>query len=204
MVYPEPCKELRRRLSATISGWDCLPSFIDPRVLSTWLISSHSERTLLGRPAESPRVELASWPFPEQTVWRSSQLEKLPTPKRGHAWLTLEGEQNKNVSAVKRGFQPLNHHKQKCKRCFPTTTKHGSSSLCDADLGGHNTSWLFFFCEHDVRTRKVRSPGSMCHIQTNIAQQCVVQTVFPIIRTKHGVAELGRSNPGKPFNWDLQ
>ena len=23
MVYPEPCKELGRRISATISGWDC-------------------------------------------------------------------------------------------------------------------------------------------------------------------------------------
>ena len=31
MVYPEPCKELRRRISATISGWDCpLLTFIYP------------------------------------------------------------------------------------------------------------------------------------------------------------------------------
>ena len=31
MVYPEPCKELRRRISAAISGWDCLlPTFICP------------------------------------------------------------------------------------------------------------------------------------------------------------------------------
>ena len=31
MVYPEPCKELRRRNSAAVSGWDCpLPTFIYP------------------------------------------------------------------------------------------------------------------------------------------------------------------------------
>ena len=34
MVYPEPCKELRRQNSATISGCDCpLLTFIDHRVL---------------------------------------------------------------------------------------------------------------------------------------------------------------------------
>ena len=33
MVYPEPCKELRRRISAAISGWDCsLLTFTYPGV----------------------------------------------------------------------------------------------------------------------------------------------------------------------------
>ena len=38
IVYPELCKELRRRRSAAIYGWDRpLLSFIYQRVLSTWL-----------------------------------------------------------------------------------------------------------------------------------------------------------------------
>ena len=38
MVDPEPCKELSRRISAAISGWDRpLLAFIYQRALSTWL-----------------------------------------------------------------------------------------------------------------------------------------------------------------------
>ena len=46
---------------------------------------------------------------------RWSRLPESRQRQTGKPWLTLEGEQNLNLSSSVVGFQPLNHNKQKCR-----------------------------------------------------------------------------------------
>ena len=69
-----------------------------------------------------PRLKLLLWNLVFGVLEKQIEGCLISLPKG--AWLTLEGEQQQQMLAVKWGFQPLNHNKQRCKM-FSSTPSSG-------------------------------------------------------------------------------
>ena len=105
MVYPEPCKELRRRVSVAIHSWDCPLTFIYQRVLimamshNPDLVTIHKPKAV--RFTGSPQLGVPSEPlgsFPQPAI------RLVRRPRRNLAYLlTLQNSLGDQTAQEQQG-----------------------------------------------------------------------------------------------------